>query len=86
MATATSASPSTSTTAAANAETSAITLPTGRYSLDTLAAYLDVSLSTIDSWHSSGYGPPLVKLGKPVRTTVKDVELWQARPLERSPG
>ena len=72
--------------AAANADTSTTSLPAGFYTPETLAAYLGVSLSTIYSWNSSGYGPPFVKLGNLVRYTYEDVELWLARQLELSRG
>jgi len=72
--------------AAANADTSTTSLPAGFYTPESLATYLGVSLSTIYSWNSSGYGPPLVKLGNLVRYTYEDVELWLARQLELSWG
>ena len=72
--------------AAANADTSTTSLPAGFYTPETLATYLGVSLSTIYSWNSSGYGPPFVKLGNLVRYTYEDVELWLARQLELSRG
>jgi excisionase family DNA binding protein len=72
--------------AAANADTSTTSRPSGFYTPETLAAYLGVSLSTIYSWNSSGYGPPFVKLGNLVRYTYEDVEIWLARQLELSRG
>ena len=72
--------------AAANADTSTTSLPAGFYTTETLASYLGVSLSTIYSWNSSGYGPSFVKLGNLVRYTFEDVELWLARQLELSRG
>jgi excisionase family DNA binding protein len=72
--------------AAANADTSTTSLPAGFYTPETLATYLGVSLSTIYSWNSSGYGPAFVKLGNLVRFTYEDVELWLARQLELSRG
>jgi excisionase family DNA binding protein len=72
--------------AAANADTSTTSLPAGFYTPETPAAYLGVSLSTIYSWNSSGYGPPYVKLGNLVRYTYEDVEIWLARQLELSRG
>jgi excisionase family DNA binding protein len=72
--------------AAANADSSTTSLPSGFYTPETLAAYLGVSTSTIYSWNSSGYGPPFVKLGNLVRYTYEDVELWLARQLELSRG
>ena len=72
--------------AAANADTSTTSLPAGFYTPETLASYLGVSLSTIYSWNSSGYGPPFVKLGNLVRYTYEGVELWLARQLELSRG
>jgi len=53
-------------------------LPAGFYTAETLAAYLGVALSTINSWNSSGYGPPFVKLGNLVRYTYEDVEICSA--------
>jgi hypothetical protein len=49
-----------------------------------LAVGPGLSLSTIYSWNSSGYGPPFVKLGNLVRYTYEDVELRLARQLELS--
>lgn len=72
--------------AAAKADTSTTSLPSGFYTPERLATYLGVSLSTIYSWNSSGYGPPFVKLGNLVRYTYEDVELWLARQLELSRG
>jgi excisionase family DNA binding protein len=72
--------------AAANADTSTTSLPSGFYTPETLATYLGVSLSTIYSWNSSGYGPPFVKLGNLVRNAYEDVENWLARQLELSRG
>ncbi len=72
--------------AAANADSSTTSLPSGFYTPETLAAYLGVSTSTIYSWNSSGYGPSFVKLGNLVRYTYEDVELWLARQLELSRG
>jgi len=61
-------------------------LPAGFYTPETLATYLGVSVSTIYSWNSSGYGPPFVKLGNLVRYTYEDVEIWLVRQLELSRG
>ncbi|MFM7512487.1 MAG: helix-turn-helix transcriptional regulator, partial [Cyanobium sp.] len=61
-------------------------LPAGFYTPETLASYLRVSLSTIYSWNSSGYGPPFVKLGNLVRYAYEDVEVWLDRQLEPSRG
>ena len=72
--------------AAANADTSTTSLPSGIITPETLAAYLGVSLSTIYSWNSSGYGLPFVKLGNLIRYTYEDVELWLTRQLELSRG
>ena len=72
--------------AAANADSSTTSLPSGFYTPESLATYLGVSTSTIYSWNSNGYGPPFVKLGNLVRYTYEDVELWLARQLELSRG
>ena len=71
--------------AATNADTST-SLPAGFHTPETLATYLGVSLSTINSWNSSGYGPPFVKLGNLVRYAYEDVEIWLARQLVLSRG
>ena len=70
--------------AAANANTT--NLSAGFYTPETLATYLGMSLSTIYSWNSSGYGPPFMKLGNLVRYTYEVVELWRARQLELCRG
>ena len=44
--------------AAANADTSTTTLPSGFYTPETLATDLGVSLSTNYRWNYSGYGTP----------------------------
>jgi len=72
--------------AAVNADTSTTSLPAGFYTPETLASYLGVSLSTIYSWNSSGYGPPFVKLGNLVRYTYEDVDIWLASQLVLSRG
>jgi hypothetical protein len=61
-------------------------LPVGFYTPETLATCLGVSLSTLYSWNSSGYGPPFVKLANLVRYAYEDVEVGLARQLELSPG
>jgi excisionase family DNA binding protein len=65
--------------AAANADKSSTSRPAGFYTPETLASFLGVSLSTIYSWNSSGYGPPFMKLGNLVRYTFEDVAQWLAR-------
>ena len=80
--------------ATANAATTTNTIPAisitsqpaGLYTPETLATYLGVSLSTIYSWNSSGYGPPFVKLGNLVRYIGEDVQRWLAKQLELSRG
>jgi predicted DNA-binding transcriptional regulator AlpA len=71
---------------ALDADTSTTSLPAGFYTPKTLASYLGVSLSTIYSWNSSGYGPPFVKLCNLARYTYEDVELCLDRQLELSRG
>lgn len=61
-------------------------LPAGFPTPQTLAAFLGVSLSSIYSWNSSGYGSPFVKLGNLLRCTSVDVELWLAQQIELSRG
>lgn len=42
------------------------------YTPETLASFLGVSFTTIDSWNNGGHGPPFVKLGNRVRYTDAD--------------
>jgi hypothetical protein len=67
--------------AAANADTSTTSLPSGFCMPVTLAAFLGVFTSTIYSWNSSGYGPPFVQLGNLVCYTCEDVEPAMTRQL-----
>lgn len=46
------------------------------WSIDTLAAYLDVSKDTIYEWRKKGGGPPARKVGKVLRWKPSDVDAW----------
>jgi hypothetical protein len=63
--------------AAANADTSTTSLPSGIITPETLAAYLGVSLSTIYSWNSSGYGLPFVM--------SSDIRFWSSGDTKTGP-
>ena len=70
--------------AVANAAGGSYVMPESFYTPETLAAYLGVSTSTIDSWNASGYGPAFLKLGTLVRYPKENVETWLALQVENS--
>lgn len=43
-----------------------------------LADYLDVPLSTVYEWNSTGTGPRRLRFGKRVRYRVDDIAAWIA--------
>ena len=67
--------------AAANAA-SGSALPQSFYTPESLAEYLQVSVSTVYSWNTSGYGPAFLKFGNLVRYSDAAVEAWLAERLE----
>ena len=70
--------------AAANAADGSFVMPESFYTPETLAAYLEVSTSTIDSWNATGYGPAYITLGTLIRYPKENVEAWLALQLENS--
>ncbi|OEU86013.1 hypothetical protein DB35_10790 [Streptomyces abyssalis] len=43
---------------------------------DELAAYLRMSVETVQRWARYGYGPPHVRCGRSLRWRREDVETW----------
>lgn len=54
--------------------------------IEELAGYLDVPVSTIRDWRTDGKGPRAIKVGARVRYTVSDVRAWLAAQRESAPG
>jgi excisionase family DNA binding protein len=44
--------------------------------IDELAAYLDVPVTTLYLWRSRGQGPPGLKVGRRIRYRAADVTRW----------
>ena len=55
-------------------------------SIEALAEYLDVPVTTIRDWRTDGKGPCAIKVGGRVRFAVSDVLAWLARQRESEPG
>ena len=55
-------------------------------SIDELADYLHVPVTTIRDWRTDGKGPCAVKVGGRVRFATSDVLAWLARQRESEPG
>ena len=49
-----------------------------------LAAYLGITVATLENWASAGYGPTPIQLGGLIRYTASDVEAWLAAQIELS--
>lgn len=60
--------------------------PSSFFTPESLAAYLQVPLSTIESWAASGYGPVPVHFGELVRYPAETVDAWVAQQLLASQG
>jgi predicted DNA-binding transcriptional regulator AlpA len=60
--------------------------PSSFYTPESLAAYLQVPLSTIESWSAIGYGPVPVHFGELIRYPAETVEAWVAQQLFVSQG
>ena len=60
--------------------------PSSFFTPESLATYLQVPLSTIESWSASGYGPAPVRFGELVRYSAETVEAWVAQQLLASQG
>ena len=59
-------------------------------SIEALAEYLDVPVTTIRDWRTDGKGPCAIRVGGRVRFAVSDVLTWLAEQREsqlgRGPG
>ena len=55
-------------------------------SIEALAEYLEVPVTTIRDWRTDGKGPCAIKVGGRVRFAVSDVLAWLARQRESEPG
>lgn len=55
-------------------------------SIDAVAEYLGVPVTTIYDWRVDGKGPCAVRVGKHLRFTVHDVQDWVNAQRESSPG
>jgi excisionase family DNA binding protein len=55
-------------------------------SIEALAEYLEVPVTTIRHWRTDGTGPCAIKVGGRVRFAVSDVLAWLARQRESEPG
>lgn len=55
-------------------------------SIEALAEYLDVPVTTIRDWRTDGKGPCAIRVGGRVRFAVSDVLTWLAEQRESQPG
>jgi excisionase family DNA binding protein len=55
-------------------------------SIDELADYLHVPVTTIRDWRTDGKGPCAIKAGGRVRFATSDVLAWLVRQRESEPG
>lgn len=54
--------------------------------IEALAEYLDVPVTTIRDWRTDGKGPCAIRVGGRVRFAVSDVLSWLAEQRESAPG
>lgn len=54
--------------------------------IEALAEYLDVPVTTIRDWRTDGKGPCAIRVGGRVRFAVSDVLRWLAERREVEPG
>ena len=54
--------------------------------IEALAEYLDVPVTTIRDWRTDGKGPCAIRVGGRVRFAVSDVLHWLASQRETEPG
>ena len=54
--------------------------------IEALAEYLDVPVTTIRDWRTDGKGPCAIRVGGRVRFAVSDVLRWLAEQREVEPG
>ena len=55
-------------------------------SVEALAEYLGVPVTTIYDWRTDGKGPCGIRIGKHVKFAVADVKAWIAGQREQEPG
>ncbi len=55
-------------------------------SIEELAEYLGVPVTTIYDWRVDGKGPCAIKVGRHIRFAVQDVQEWVAQQREAAPG
>lgn len=55
-------------------------------SIEELAEYLGIPITTIYDWRVAGKGPCAIKVGRHLKFAVTDVRDWLARQRESSPG
>ena len=55
-------------------------------SIEELAGYLDVPVTTIRDWRTDGKGPCAIKVGGRVRLATSDVLAWLLRQRETEPA
>lgn len=55
-------------------------------SIEALADYLDVLVTTIRDWRTDGKGPCATKVGGRLRFATSDVVAWLDQQREREPG
>ncbi|TCP47289.1 AlpA family transcriptional regulator [Tamaricihabitans halophyticus] len=49
------------------------------WTINDLAEYLGIPRNTLYAWRAQGYGPKGVRMGKYVRYSPEDVDLWLAQ-------
>jgi excisionase family DNA binding protein len=54
--------------------------------IEALAEYLDVPVTTIRDWRTDGKGPCAIRVGGRVRFAVSDILQWLAEQRETEPG
>ena len=55
-------------------------------SIDELAEYLGVPVTTIYDWRVDGKGPCAIRIGRHVKFALSDVQAWIAQQREAAPG
>lgn len=55
-------------------------------SIEALAEYLGVPVTTIYDWRVDGKGPCAIRIGRHVKFALSDVQAWIAQQRETAPG
>ena len=55
-------------------------------SIEALAEYLGVPVTTIYDWRVGGKGPCAIRIGRHVKFALSDVQAWIAQQRETAPG